>query len=358
MDKKLILVLNEGYSDNLGDQAINESIHFLLKSNNIHNIVFHDFSKKLDQPMKIASIENIQNKNVSNIFLLLRLLPVKLRWLILNFTRILKVSRKKYDHVIIGGGQLVLSNDTFSFAMFIWVLLLKIYGNNNITILGVGLGDKFNFLDKLLFKCSLRFVTRIYLRDKESQLTLEKIFKLDSGFIYDLAFIHNKINFESVEENEYSSLLGVISYDVYKKYAKDEPLSKYDFYETWISLLSESNVSLKDVKLFYTTEDDKKASLEFINYVNHKYSIKLEMLDTDQLDVLVTIISKSELVISARMHALILAITHNKDIVVYPVSEKLIEFKNMIESNISLEFMQDEIENKFKKIIEEEYFEK
>ncbi len=355
MKYKSVLVLNEGFSDNLGDQAINESIHHLLKVNGLNDVKFHDFTKKLSEPSKISTMEQAFLEDTSILVKLSRLLPVKLRWLIINLKRVIKVSNHKYDQVIIGGGQLVLSNGTFPMAMFCWVFFLKLFGNKSITICGVGLGTKFSFIDRLLFKYSLMSLSKIYIRDEKSQLILKNLFKVKSEFIYDVAFIHNKSDHQVEHTYEYESLLGVISYSVYEKYAQGGVISKDEFFETWITLLSEYQIPLQTTKLFYTTKEDREASLEFKNYVQREYQINLPLIETNTLDMLIENISCSKVIISARMHALILAFTYNRNITVYPISGKLIEFKNMIDSGVVLEGMQELIESQFTKLLDGKY---
>ena len=351
MKPKSLLVLNEGYSDNLGDQAINESIHYLLNKNGITDIKFQDYTKNLDGVIDISISPDVTSKDSSILFKLVRMLPVKLRWLIRNLGRVIKVSRVKHDKVIIGGGQLVLSNDTFSIAMFSWVLFLRLFGNKRIYICGVGVGTEFSYLDRLLFKFSLKNITKIYLRDKKSQLTLMNIFRVESELIYDVAFIHNKLDCKTINDVESKSLLGVITYDVYRKYVSGTPLNKDAFFDTWITLLSESNVLLKNVKLFYTTKEDRVASIEFKQFVEKKYHIELPLIETSRLELLISEIKSSNIVISARMHALILGFTYDRKVVVYPISSKLIQFKKMIESDIALSDMQAVIESQFSNIL-------
>lgn len=351
MKPKSVLVLNEGFSDNLGDQAINESIHYLLNKNGVTDIKFQDYTKNLNRAIDISTSLETTSDNSSLFVKLLRLLPVKLRWLLRNLVRIIRTSRKKYDQVIIGGGQLVLSNDTFSIAMFTWVFFLRLFGTKHIYICGVGLGTKFSYLDRFLFKYSLKNITKVYLRDKKSQLTLMNVFKVKSEPIYDVAFIHNKLDSKPISSTENKFLLGVITYDVYKKYAIGIPLSKEAFFETWITLLSESNILLKDVKLFYTTKEDRLASIEFKNYIKQKYNIDLQIIETYKLELLISEIKSSDVVISARMHALILGFTYERNIVVYPISDKLIEFKGMIESGVALSDMQKVIEEQFSQLL-------
>ena len=188
-----VLIINEGYSDNLGDQAINDSLQYLLKSNSIENIEFQDFTKNIDAPIEISTGSNTSNKSPLMIQFFKKIIPSKIRWLIKNINRIIKASKDNYDLVIIGGGQLILSNATFSIAMFSWVFFLRLFGNKNIILFAVGSGTKFSFIDTLLYRKTLKKISKIYARDEKSKEILKNTFNIDSEFVYDVAFIHNKI---------------------------------------------------------------------------------------------------------------------------------------------------------------------
>lgn len=350
MNPKKVLVINEGYSDNLGDQAINESLQYLLRQNSIKNIDFQDFTKKIDMPLEISiyNTEKLKQKT-KNVLSIKTMLSPKLRWIIKQICRVIKVSKNKYDLVVIGGGQLILSNDSFSIAMFSWVFLLKLFGTKNIVLFGVGSGTKFTFIDKLLFKYVLKNVSSIYVRDYKSQKTLKELFSVDTKFVYDVAFVHNKIqNIEKINKN--NILLGVISFDVYNRY-NYEKLTKEEFFETWVEILNQNDVHLRDVDLFYTTKDDRNSSLEFKKYVSNKYDIELNLMETNTKDKLIMELVKSKIVISARMHALILGLTYNCKILTYPISDKLKEFDNMFGRDFNLSEMQNDVEVKIGEVI-------
>ncbi|MFT5759449.1 MAG: polysaccharide pyruvyl transferase WcaK-like protein [Alteromonadaceae bacterium] len=351
MKPKSVLIINEGYSDNLGDQAINDSLQYLLKVNDIQNAKFQDYTKNLNGPLRIPCGKNEEIKKQTLLNKAIRLLPVKIRWLILNFPRVLIASKSQYDLIIIGGGQLVLSNATFAIAMFTWVSCLKIFGNKNVVICGVGLGSEFTFIDRILFKYSLNSARDIYLRDDRSQEVLFAQFGMKSKFIYDVAFVHNKILYNIKEKEQNKALLGVTSYAVYRKYAEGDKLSKDEFYDTWVTLLSKSSVPLNEVELFYTTKEDRSASIEFQEYIKRIYNVSLKLIETNNLELLISEVNSSQLVISARMHALILAFTYHRNIICYPISEKLFEFNRMIEGTHTLVEIQSVIEKNFSSLL-------
>lgn len=348
MYKNKVLIINEGYSDNLGDQAINDSLQYLLKSNYDAEIMFQDFTRNSKRPKDIVNSQGITNKLSKLLKKFYRVIPSKIRWLIENIDRVRSVSKDKYDLVIIGGGQLILSNSTFAIAMSLWVFFLNFFGNKNIVLFAVGSGIKFRFIDKLLYKYTFNKVSKIYVRDYKSQKVLKELFNVNADFVYDVAFIYNKILTTNFSEKE-NILLGVISLAVYKAYNKK--IAKEQFFESWIKLLEGNDIPLNKVKLFYTTKDDRQASLEFKEYVFKNYDILLELLETRTKNLLIEELAKARLIISARMHALILGLTYNCETITYPVSDKLREFDKMFNSKFDLEEVQDNIETKIKELL-------
>jgi polysaccharide pyruvyl transferase WcaK-like protein len=349
-----VLVINEGYSDNLGDQAINDSLQYLLNINGIKDIDFQDFTKNIDKPIPIK-LNEVQNAKFRIKSIMKYLIPVKIRWLLKNLRRIIKASKNNYDLVIIGGGQLIMGNVSFPIAMFSWINILKFFGNSNIIIYSVGIASdiKLSIFNKLLFNYSLSKVKKIYLRDNKSIELSQNIFKLSSSFIYDVAFIHNQIKDKDIENKKHYILLGVMPLKTYNEH-NIYKLSKYEYYKTWIDFLNKNHIKVEQVSLFYTTHDDRIASLDFQQYVKNKFNITLELIETNTKNKLIETYKNSSLIISARMHALILGLSYNCKILTYPISEKLIEFNNLyIEKDFNINFIQQELLLSIKHLIKE-----
>ncbi len=347
---KKILLINEGYSDNLGDQAIKDSLIFLLKNNIVADIEFADFTKKINAPLQISSINQVSNASLIKKVIRL-LIPAKIRWIISSFSRIVSKSKEKKDLIVIGGGQLILSNATFAIAMFLWVFVLNLFGNKNIILFGVGSGTNFSFIDKLLYQYSLHNVKDIYVRDYKSKELLKELFNIDAKFVYDVAFCYSLIDTKNIDiELSNKVLLGVTDFEVYKTYNKDN-LSIEEYYESWITLLKTNHIDIKNTILFYTTQRDSAESVKFMEYVNNKYAIDLTLLETNTIGELINAISSSEYIVSGRMHALILGVSYRKKIITYSISKKLEEFDRMFNKGVDLKEVQNQIVNQVKIIL-------
>lgn len=342
-----VLVLNEGYSDNLGDQAIKNSIEYLLKSNNMEDITFADFTKnlhsKIQYPNKyISSKKNLLKK------ILKVIIPKRLIWLLKNIYRIRTIASKKYDLVIIGGGQLLLSNQSFPLALLSWVKYLKKHNNHNIVLFGVGAGTKFSLIDKKVLELAINKINKIYVRDYKSQQILKNIFNKDTLFVDDVAFLYSKISSYKQKEvgNTNLTLLGIVSFNVYEKY-NQKKLTKEEYFQTWLDILDEKNISIDSIKLFYTTIDDRIECFNFKEYIKNIFNKDILICNINSLEDLIDSIKSSNLVISGRMHALILALSYHKQIYTYLISDKLIEFNRLYGNKIKLNEIQDNIEMKF-----------
>ena len=112
-----ILLVNEGFSDNLGDQAIRESAEYIL--GDLGCVVeFSDYTRTVSAPIKISR----EKKNGKLPVVFKSILPIKVRWCLKNIFRIVRQVKGNYDIVVIGGGQLLAPNSKFTMALFVWTI--------------------------------------------------------------------------------------------------------------------------------------------------------------------------------------------------------------------------------------------
>jgi polysaccharide pyruvyl transferase WcaK-like protein len=323
----LVLIINECYSDNIGDQVISSSLKKLIEKEGLLAVSVDFTRKKLstnriqDKP-QLGSLEKIYNSIVSIT------LATRLQWLIRNIPRIISVSKIRYRTVVIGGGQLVLSNKIFPVAMLSWVLALKLFGNR-INIVGVGCGEKFHLHERLFYKIALSLCDSIYMREKESVEKMRKLFGVKSDFIPDLAYAL-PINTAIRKKNQ--CILGIINYNVYVRYAQEvnEVIkSENEFMEDWLRCLIDNSITSDKIILASTTQDDAIQAKKFFNHImNSKYSFRVEYLDSVlAMEKYIDLLSESRTVISARMHSLILAHKLKCNVISWNVSKKIVNFE-------------------------------
>lgn len=347
MKEKVILVINEGYSDNLGDKAIQRSALSFFNKNDIQ-VQYSDFTRVNNTEIS-SNVEESKMGKTKYFRFLLKIIPPKIRWTVLNLKRLLKDAKEKYSLVSIGGGQLILSNETFSIALYLWVNILHYYKNKNIILLCVGVADKFTYFNKFLFLRSLNKINKIYVRDEQSLINLKKIFNIDGEITYDIAFYEKHCSTSYIPQYH---LLGVTELSVYNNY--NIPVSKNEYYHSWINLLNKNNISLnKDVKLFYTTHGDLCECIEFKKFCMTAFNIDIEILNTNDLDKLNVSLLKARTVISGRMHALILAYNLKIKVISYPISQKLIAFdREIISSKANLQVIRERLTNTKNEILQ------
>ena len=189
---KSILIINEGNSDNIGDQAINESLKFLVVNELNLKYNFEDLSRhkknnylrvdlnSFDKDVKILKKPNF-----------LKTWIYRLLWIKKNLGRILNAC-KNNDYSIIGGGQLLLANNIFPFEVFIWTFFLKIY-KIKYSFFSVGTQGNFSKMDLFFLNYSLKNADKIFLRDTLSVNLIKTHFNTESELVYDVAFIYDEI---------------------------------------------------------------------------------------------------------------------------------------------------------------------
>lgn len=342
---KKVLLLNEGYSNNLGDRAINESLKRILEINEciVDSVDFIGIEQKDMSVSEITKVTSVKLK------LLRKIVPVfikKIRSQLQFIKKELKIIKKyyvnDYDFLVIGGGQLILSNFCFPMAMYLWVNKFAKKKNVKIYIIGVGAGTEFSFINKQLYNKSLDKVDKLFIRDTKSIEVLDKLFNVKSEFIPDVAFFLNNV-YQRNRISTNKALVGIVDYDVYRLYNKDNK-SEIQYLEEWIVHVEKLFDEGYDVELFYTTPEDYLQSIKLKNKYENKHSYDLKINESKNLEELIDVVQLAEKLISARMHGLIIAMVYGVKVIPYEISHKLKIFSNeYINNNVSIKELQEEI---------------
>jgi polysaccharide pyruvyl transferase WcaK-like protein len=137
-------------------------------------------------------------------------------------------------------------------------------------------------------------------------------------------------------------LVSVSAYSRYSKYNDDK--SSEEYYENWVEHIVELINQKKDVRLFYTTTEDLRVVKMLQIMIKEEHHVDVPIVDVKSLDDLVYEISKSDEVISPRMHALILARLHNCTVRPVYISNKITSFsQHYLRENSSLSKIQEKI---------------
>jgi polysaccharide pyruvyl transferase WcaK-like protein len=330
---KKIITINEGGFDNLGDHAIYTGLRNVIKdcgydcdSYNITRI--NKIIENLQIETHLSNNKYKKNRSIVRQMLSKYKLFKNLRWVQCETSRIYRITKNKYDVAFIGGGQLILSNSMFPISMLIWVIFFKIF-NTKIYLIGVGSGVNFSFFDKLCYKIIFSQCEKIILRDQESRLILHKEFDVLTYYIPDLAFYlrsKDKIN-ESIVDNKL--IVGIIDYKIYLRYSLEMKITKVlsldEYIEAWYFRTTKYFDRIDEVVLISTAIEDIDISKKLYEYILSKNIIKniifIERLLS--LDDYILLLTPNSTVLSARMHALILAQTFRSNVDPWIISRKL-----------------------------------
>jgi len=331
---KKALIINEGYSNNLGDQAIKKAIEsFFVKKGYRTSFLYlsNPAIKKLPKYTYLNTNPNVKIKktfvNKLKSFLLFIYWYFKYKKIIIE-----ELKKNDFDLVVIGGGQLIISSGSFalsgfSIAIFWYTFLAKRYSKAKIFIIGVGSSKKFNWFEKKLYTKSFKRIDRVRVRDSFSKQKLKEYFNVDSQLMPDIAFFGDDQNLDNGNIKKNNALIGVTNYDeVYRRYNQDN-LTKKEYYDLLFDKYQEYKSKGYNTRVFYTTITDAIESEEFIKYIYQEYGIKIEIMNINNLEDLLSVLKDTDIVFSGRMHALILAMKNNCDIEAFLVSEKLKSFE-------------------------------
>lgn len=349
--KKNVLVINEGYSHNLGDQAIMQASMELFK----HVGCGVDFLY-LSKP-RINSLPNYNyNYQYNGVkrkspFHTLKALISIFYWVLINRRAIInKLNMADYDIISIGGGQLINTSGTnlpnnFAIALFWLTRLIKRYSKKSkIYFVAIGAADKFNKIERFLYKRALNKADAVCVRDEFSKNVIRNVFNREVDLVPDIAFYQEQAKGENVEKQNLA-LVGIANYEeVVSRYNKGE--SKEEYFNNILITINNFENQGYYVKLFYTTLLDARTTIEYNSYLESKGKEQLIICDIKNLEDLVKELKKAKVVYSGRMHALILGIKYNCKVQPYLLSQKLRSFDDAyVKKQINLENTSQEIKN-------------
>lgn len=338
---------------NLGDEAIRRIMERILQDAGC-SVDWASFSGR----RKPKGVPVRRRKRVSKGWcktLVRKAIPAELRWLLrtwITFLRYLKAN--EYDLVLVGGGQLIQSNGAFGLAMFIWVYLFKKFHKKKVLLVAVGAAEKYTAFDRYLYSKSLKLVDGVYVRDRDSLCVLKNVFGVSSKLVTDVVFYISKI-YKYPPRKEKRALFCPTSYEFYKR-KRDNPdigLDENEYLQYWEDRMLEYFNDNYQVKLFCTNKNSDLSITEKLRQILYDtHGIDVEILDINTLEELAREIAKSQVVASARMHALIIGYCYGCKVLPYRTSEKIEAFEEeYFNSGISLDEVQKRISSTINEIV-------
>lgn len=329
------MIVNEGFSSNLGDQAIKHSMEALFAvmgfntsfsyftNPAITQLPVYNYSKTKTPPIKNNFTTFFKN-SVTRLFSFF----IYSRYYF-NLTKQIKqcLTSQQYQMVVIGGGQLINSSKStrisfFAIALYAWAKAIKKM-NIPFYIAGVGATGEFHAIEKFLYNKAIKSADNIWVRDLFSQQSIIKHFKLQANLAPDMAFFNQHTSTHYPKDN--TALIGIYGYDEYKKVFGMAGKSREMYFAQWKKIVDRyANMGMK-VILFYTTETDAADTFLFQQYLQ-KQNVLAPVAAITGLHDLNVLFEKSAYVYAARMHALILAYKKNCRVEAFEISQKLKSF--------------------------------
>lgn len=322
---KKILLINQGNTTNYGDIAIKDTIQKFFETNEIDV----DFCPFWDDKKIYIKKKNILTKVIFHIpYFLDKLYEYRMKKTL--------ESIKEYDAIVIGGGELLCGHRGFNSALYVWSKYTK-KNKKKLHLIGVS-GDL--EMPKYLIKRNkkaIKDITSISVRDMKTYNIVKENYNKSVLYYPDVVFSYNKVISQSKNKNN-----NVRNYIlcVPIRYCKQlenglNIKSEKEYFEYMSNLIKDEQ---KNVIITSTVNIDENTAWKFYQYLKEKCKDKnIEYKKYSNINDYIELINKSKIIISARMHALILGLINDCNIITIPFKTKLEIFK-------------DEYEKKFNKV--------
>lgn len=359
-----ILLINQGHTDNLGDQAILMVLKKILESDNeIVSLPFVPYENEQNLNFLIHSKETLtafdkksaeKCKNSLLLSKLKSLIPQEWRTLY-NYKRIIesKINSRRFDFAIIGGGELIKgSSHPFFFSLIAWVDFLEKQGWP-VFVSGVSCDAVFNEYEQRHLRRTLDKCRVITVRDRQSQKILRDL-GVKCEYLPDIVFLYRRLYDRVFVSDKTIQSVFVYSFDELD-FKNKFNYSREEYYSYYFKLIERSKNKMPLV-LGYTTYNDYKETIRFAQYLN-KMGVAYTIADIYEFSDLIAILKDSSQIISGRMHAMILGMQYCAKIIPVDVKEKIAVFRrewglgdleyDVISSKLESDFWQVLIDNHF-----------
>jgi polysaccharide pyruvyl transferase WcaK-like protein len=322
-----VLVVNRGVAtDNRGDQAINYTICRLFETRNC-DVETANYTKLFEKRSGARGLKNAWD--------------------------MIKIAKREFDYTLIGGGQLVLGNHRFPLALLSWVLIMKMFSRSKVILFGVGVDSNFKGIKKHYIKFALKFVDQAFVRDGQSKENLEKYFQMHSSVIPDVVtVISNFLPKEELYINQrFDVLFGITQYGSIKRYDYLK-VSEEQYFEQQALQLIEYSKQYDSIAILCNTAGDHKEAVKFAKFIKERFKIVVPIFNHTDLKGFISGIANSSLVVSSRMHSLIISGSYGipfipviRNLKLESFAKDYIPFKPVHESMLSLGCAMDMILN-------------
>lgn len=348
MDK--IIVINQYNSDNLGDKLLNSMICERIKSYgyNVENVGFAQVRKQ-----EINRKYNDHKKNKLVLYIK-KILPNRLKYMI-NYRLKLKREANKIDFekckaIIIGGGQLIKHKSVFKYCFSYWVNI-ALANKVPVILYGIGVDNNLNKREIHCYGKNMKKIKYVNCRDEATASLLNNYFDIKADVSPDIAFTYFK---DSENEEERKNIV-VMPYNyITAKKAFKIKLSRKEYYDRILNYII--NVTKQynnyNIILTATTNVDLEECIDFKEYLTMNGK-KSEILEIETYEELAELFLRSNIVISGRMHAMILGLVCGCSVIDIPISNKITEFSGKyINGDVDIQKTKRESNNGITKLVE------
>lgn len=387
---KKILLITQGHTPNIGDYAIARCEEEFFKSQGFE-VVRAPYEIQISEKLRLTGkLAILTNKIFSKCYFLNDIWHKKrIKSLLANAD----CNPEDFSCAIIGGGELVGSHKGFNSSFYNWC---KVLSDKRIPIAVHGVSGDINMNARLLerYKVSLRKCFRVSVRDRKTVANFKKAYDFVPFYSPDAVFAFPKLSaFADRSEGKsgnLSDINGTCGTDSADGTAGNEsraknvlciPVPYAQDMEKTLGTRNEQayfdyliNAACKNstdgnsnrsqpfeirLNITSTVAGDMDFVQRFADYAQNTAKNKArnnaqnipkltaKVIPFAQFDEFLTLLESSDLIISARMHACILALLKNRKICAVPFREKLKTFKE--------EYTDSQNTENLRKIIDESY---
>ena len=328
---KRILLVNAGWSDNLGDQAIRMTLERLIEERGFE-VVFADLVKPYPRSYEYSSAVEKKGKKPTRSKLTQGLYSnrttrpfVRVAQRVYQLTATWKQHRQaSYDKIIIGGGQLLLPS--FVWPLFMWSRIIGKQLGCPVVLFGVGAEGEYTITQLSMLTQILRSVESIYVRDSKSQELIENLFGVSAECIPDVVFCIPEFLPVTADRRKLMLLAPLPYRRVYSRflpYISDDK----EFCEMWMRIAKGYLDEGYEVGLTYSTVADAEVCGRLRQRIATEMGATVTIRHVSSVEELISTLAEAEIVVSGRMHVLILASAYGAEVRPVVISDKLAAFE-------------------------------
>lgn len=344
---KKVLILNQGYTNNYGDVAINAVISKFLK-NNQYNVDYNCFfSEKEILGKNYYKYPKILKYILWNSKLLMDIFNKK------NISKILK--NKNYNLILIGGGELLSNHNGFNSSMYLWTKIAK---NKNIPVIVYGVSGDTDMSTRNLnrYKKALKLVKKIFVRDEYSKCICKDVYDVESICVPDCVFAYKKLFDENYFTDSNNKLIVIVPIFYYKAIKDSLNLKNEKEYINYLKkIIHDQELNNQDILITCTDKCDEDICIKLYNDMlkdNRFKNNKILIEGFTNLDDYIKIIKKARIVISGRMHSMILGKIYGAKILPIKFKKKLEVFDKEYTNNSDIESIENKAVKGLNKILD------